>query len=181
MKVTVITGSAHKKGTSALLADEFIRGVQENGHEVFRFDAAFANVKGCLGCDYCRNTGEPCVLKDDMATLTPYLLEADAIAFASPVYYFGFSAQLKAVLDRFYAPENKLMGHKKSVLLVTAGSPEAAITKNVTSLYHDVIDWMKWENAGEVLAFGSYSRADIEQSRYPEQAHMLGRKLFTEN
>ena len=49
MKVTVITGSPHKKGTSALLADEFIRGAQEAGWDTFRFDAAFEKVSPCLG------------------------------------------------------------------------------------------------------------------------------------
>ena len=61
MKVTVITGSAHKKGTSALLADKFIEGAKEAGHEVFRFDAAFENVKPCLGCEYCSSHDSECV------------------------------------------------------------------------------------------------------------------------
>lgn len=53
MKIVVITGSPHKKGTSALLADEFIRGAKEAGHEVSRFDAAFENVHPCIGCNKC--------------------------------------------------------------------------------------------------------------------------------
>ena len=66
MKVTVITGSPHKKGTSALLADEFIRGAQEAGWETFRFDAAFEQVAPCLGCDRCGIGAAPCVQKDGM-------------------------------------------------------------------------------------------------------------------
>ena len=53
MKITVITGSPHKNGTSALLADRFIKGAKEAGHNVFRFDSAFEQVKPCLGCDHC--------------------------------------------------------------------------------------------------------------------------------
>ena len=57
MKITVITGSPHRKGTSALLADEFIRGAKESGHKVFRFDAAFETLHPCLGCGRCGSTG----------------------------------------------------------------------------------------------------------------------------
>ncbi len=178
MKAVIITGSPHKRGTSALLADEFIRGLQEAGHETFRFDAAFSNVKGCLGCDHCRKTGKPCVHHDDMEKLVPVLLEADAVAFVTPVYYFGMASQLKTVLDRFYAPEEALKGGKKAVLLASAASPAEAVAKNLTGLYHDVTGWMQWENAGEVLALGCSSRKDIEETDYPNQAYALGKSLF---
>lgn len=178
MKAVIITGSPHKRGTSALLADEFIRGLQEAEHETFRFDAAFSNVKGCLGCDHCRKAGEPCVHHDDMEKLVSYLLEADAVAFVTPIYYFGMSSQLKTVIDRFYAPEKSLMGNKKAVLMASAGSPEAVIAKNLTGLYQDVVGWMRWENAGEILALGCYNREDIEKSEYPGQAYEFGKSLF---
>ena len=103
MKVTVITGSPHKKGTSALLADEFIRGAQEAGWEAFRFDAAFEQVAPCLGCDRCGIGTAPCVQKDAMQKLMPELLTSQAVALVTPLYYFGFSAQINRVIDRFYA------------------------------------------------------------------------------
>ena len=61
MNITVITGSAHRNGTSALLADKFIEGAKEAGHDVFRFDAAFKNIHGCIGCDTCNKKGNGCV------------------------------------------------------------------------------------------------------------------------
>ena len=87
MKVTVITGSPHKKGTSALLADEFIRGAQEAGWDTFRFDAAFEKVSPCLGCDRCGIGAAPCVQKDAMQRLTPELLASQAVALVTPLYY----------------------------------------------------------------------------------------------
>ena len=56
MRIVVITGSPHRHGTSALLADRFIQGAQEAGHEVFRFDAAFETVHPCLACEKCHTT-----------------------------------------------------------------------------------------------------------------------------
>ena len=61
IEILVITGSPHKKGTSALLTDEFIRGAKEAGHEVNRFDAAFEDVHPCIGCGKCIYGKNPCV------------------------------------------------------------------------------------------------------------------------
>lgn len=61
MKMVVITGSAHKNGTSACLTDNFIKGAEEAGYEVSRFDAAFKKVHPCLGCDHCYKTGGMCL------------------------------------------------------------------------------------------------------------------------
>lgn len=102
MKITVITGSPHKDGTSALLADKFIQGAKKSGHDVFRFNAAFEDVHSCNGCDHCGMNG-PCVFKDSMSKLLPELLVSDLIAFVTPLYYWGMSVQLKKVIDRFYS------------------------------------------------------------------------------
>ena len=57
----MITGSPHKNGTSALLVEKFIEGAKEAGHNVFRFDAVFEEVKPCLGCDHCKTNSSVCV------------------------------------------------------------------------------------------------------------------------
>src|SRR5512142_1472337 len=85
MNITVITSSHHKHGTSALLADAFIRGAGEAGHSVFRFDAGFEKVSPCLGCDRCRRDNSTCAQKDAMEKLNPHLLEADMIVFVTPL------------------------------------------------------------------------------------------------
>jgi len=102
MKIVVITGSPHRHGTSALLADEFIRGAEEAGHSVTSFDAAFMKIGACLGCDKCMMSG-PCCQKDDMEQIINAILQTDMIVFATPLYYYGMSTQLKAVIDRFYS------------------------------------------------------------------------------
>ena len=61
MKVTVITGSAHKNGTTAYLTEQFIKGAEEAGHEVFRFDAAYKNVHPCIACEKCHGDSPSCV------------------------------------------------------------------------------------------------------------------------
>lgn len=102
MKILVLTGSPRKGGNSNTLADNFIRGAEEAGHQVFRFDAAFKEVHPCIGCNKCGMNG-PCIFKDDFEFVRQHIVDADMVVFATPMYYFGISAQLKAVIDRFYA------------------------------------------------------------------------------
>ena len=85
MKVTILTGSAHKNGTTAALAAKFQQGALDAGHEVFRFDAAFHDVHPCIGCDVCRRTGTCAFNADDMKALNPHLLDADAVGVVSPI------------------------------------------------------------------------------------------------
>ena len=101
--IVVITGSPHRNGTSALLADKFIEGAQSKGHNVYRFNSAFEEINPCRGCNACHRNG-PCVHKDDIEReLISQLVDADLVALISPVYYSHVSAQLKTLIDRFYS------------------------------------------------------------------------------
>ncbi len=177
MKITVITGSAHRHGTSALLADKFIEGAKEAGHEVARFDAAFKNIHGCLGCDTCNKKPNGCVFKDDMEEINPYLLQADAIVFASPVYYYNISAQLKSVIDRFYANNSALRGNKKAALLLSMADEPIETAEGPEYFFKHFTDYMGWENLGVISATGCETRADIEKTDFPQKAYELGRSL----
>ena len=173
MKITVITGSPHKEGTSALLAERFIDGAKAVGHEVFRFNAAFEDVSPCNGCDRCGMNG-PCIYKDSMNKLNPELLASDLVAFVTPLYYYDMSAQIKTVIDRFYANNSKLMGNKKAVLMVTAYANKDWTMNSITEHYKTLVRYLRWEDRGMVLAVGCGARSDIERSDFPNQAYKLG-------
>jgi len=139
MKLTVITGSPHKKGTTALLADKFIEGAKEAGHEVIRFDAAFENVKPCLACEYCASHDGECVHKDTMNDLSKQLVETELIVFVTPLYYFGMSAQIKAVIDRFHASNTKIVGNKKAMLLAAAYGADDWTMEGLEKMYESML------------------------------------------
>ena len=119
MNILVITGSPHKKGTSSLLADQFIAGASEAGHYISRYDTIFHVTQPCLACNYCRKNAHKCIQDDDMEIIWDKIIAADLIVFVTPLYYFGMSAQLKKVIDRFYAIndllKNKLKKKEKIV------------------------------------------------------------------
>ena len=90
------------------MADEFIKGAKEKGHEIYRFDSTRADIKHCLGCNACAMGEKPCIHKDDFVELKEHLLNSDVIVFVTPIYYFGMTSTIKKVIDRFYSIDSKL-------------------------------------------------------------------------
>ena len=102
-KILVLTGSPRNGGNSDLMADAFIKGARAAGHEVVKVKTDEKNVRGCKACCACYSKGAACVIDDDFNEIAPHLENADVIAMVTPVYWYTFSAQLKAVIDRMYA------------------------------------------------------------------------------
>lgn len=161
-----------------MLVDEFIRGASEAGHNVFRFDAAFKDVSPCLACDACGIGSAPCIQNDAMEELNPHLLEADAVVLVTPLYYFGMSAQLKTVIDRFYATNNQLMGSgKKAFLMATSYDADDWTMKALVTHYQTIVKYLKWSDEGALLATGCGSRSDIERTKFPAMAYQMGKEI----
>lgn len=180
MQIVVLTGSPHKNGTTNLLAEQFISGAEAAGHDVYRFDSAFKKVHPCIGCEYCECGKKPCVFKDDAAALYPKIIDADLVAFVTPLYYHGYSAQLKAVIDRFHGIDDILHepGREKQAVLLAAGAnPKKWIMDGLVSTYHTELRYLGWEDAGRVLAYHTYDKKDMEQTVYSREAYRLGRHL----
>lgn len=176
MKIVLLTGSPHRDGTTSVLAEQFAAGAQAKGHDVFRFDAAFKNTHPCLGCDVCGMNG-PCVHKDDIENeLIMRLVDADLIALVSPVYYFHITAQLKTVVDRFYARTGRI-SDKQAVLLAAAGSDNDLTMRSLRVFYATLCRYMRWQSRGIVLAPGCATKEQITRTAFPKQAYDLGFNL----
>ena len=176
MKILVLTGSPRKGGNSATLADNFIKGAEEAGHNVVRFDAAFKDVHPCIGCNKCGMDG-PCIFKDDFEFVREHIVDADAVVFATPMYYFGISAQLKTVIDRFYAINGQIHKPKKAVLLMTYADTNAKEAMPITSHYETLINYLGWQDAGRVIASGVWPVGAVNHTEYPKQAYELGKNI----
>ena len=176
MKILVITGSPRKNGNSNTLAEHFIKGAREAGHEVVRFDAAFKKVHPCIGCNRCGMNG-PCVFRDDFEFIREHLVNADLVVFATPMYYFGISAQLKAVIDRFYALNGKIHVPKKAVLLMTYANTAAAEAKPIVSHYGTLLNYLGWSDAGQIIVPGVWPVGAINHTKFPDEAYRLGRNV----
>ena len=176
MKILVITGSPRRKGNSAILADNFIKGAEEAGHTVFRFDAAFKKVHPCTGCNHCGMDG-PCVFNDDFNEVRSNIIDADAVVFASPMYYFGLSAQIKTVIDRFYAINGKIHASKKAALIMTYADTAASEAQPIISHYKTLLNYLGWQDCGQIIAGGLWPAGAANGTKYPKQAYMLGKNF----
>ena len=182
MKILVIESSPRKKGNSNILAESFIKGAREAGHEVNEFDCGRSNIKGCLACNGCIRTGK-CVQKDGYEELVPLFIEADVVVFVTPIYYFSCSAQLKAVIDRFFCiyfgenKDNPKLFNKRSVLITTQGQPSLNYASPTIEMYKDIVNFHKWQDAGQVHALGIIEPGAVSETRYPQEAYELGKNL----
>jgi len=178
MNIVVLTGSAHKKGTSAMLADKFIEGATEVGHTVSRFDTAHLKIHPCIGCDHCGNGTNECVFKDDMLEIYEALKKADLVAFVTPLYYHTMSATLKAAIDRFYGINNDLCGaKKKSVLMVSAADSADWNFEGIKAWYKADMHYLEWEDVGQICAGDSGTLEEMLKTDYPQRAYELDKSI----
>ena len=179
MKILILCGSPHKHGTTNALAEALISGIDQSRHEVEKIQLTEKKIAPCLGCEYCKRNDGACVQKDDMAALLPSVLAADVIVFVSPIYYFGFNAQLKAVIDRFYAVNArlKLQTQKKAILLTAGGGKEEWIPDGIFANYHTMLRYLNWTSLGQICALSCHVKDQLAQTTCLEQAKELGRSL----
>lgn len=177
MKILVLEGSPHKKGSSNLLADNFIKGAIEKGHEVKVFDTAHSKIGACQGCNACMSTGE-CIQKDDMTEIKNLILNTDMIVFVSPIYYFGISAQLKTVIDRFYSFNSSIMNKGyKSALIVAAWDNSEQVTSFARDHYLGICSYLGFENKGMIIGGGCGTPQMTQNTKYPQAAYELSKSL----
>lgn len=177
MKIVVLTGNPRRNGNSAYLAEQFIKGAEEQGHEVFRFDCAMKDVESCRACNRCGMDG-PCIFNDDFQELRPRIVEADMVVFATPMYYFGMSAQMKRVIDRFYAINGQIKGSpKKAAFMMTYADTAEKEAEAMLVHYRTLMDYLGWTSVGEVVAPGVWTAGSVRNTDYPQQAYRLGKSL----
>jgi multimeric flavodoxin WrbA len=102
MNIIAFLGSPRKDGNTELLLKEVIRGIEESGSKVHVFNLNLMNISPCQNCGGCDDTGI-CVIEDDMVQIHDAIRTADRIILASPIFFFGLSAQVKTMIDRCQA------------------------------------------------------------------------------
>lgn len=179
MKILILHGSARKNGNTGTLADEFARGAKDGGHEVIKIELKEKTIKDCIGCGVCQTNNGKCVQKDDMAIIYKEMLDADVIAFASPVYFYTWTSLMKRVLDRTFALET-LLTHKKFYLISAGAAPEEKYMQTMFDSYHQYISCFRGEgnkDGGILMAYSMNSPMDVKNTNYMKMAYELGNKI----
>jgi len=161
MKILSLLGSPRKKGNTAYALNYLEEQLKQMNHEIKHIHVPSLSIEGCRECFWCKRAGSfLCSNKDDdgMSVLKD-MIKSDGIIFSAPVFWWGFPAQMKALIDRMYCllpPEEKeneytsLMGGKTTALIVTAGS---GIKNNADILglaYKNTVEFTGCKSAGIV-------------------------------
>ena len=177
MNILILQGSPNVKGSTAVLADEFTRGAREAGHTVTRVDVARLDIAPCTGCVACGYEG-PCVQHDDMDGLRKQILAADMLVLATPLYYYGMTAQLKTVIDRFCSANSSITGRRlRSALLTVAWNADDWTFDALEAHYDTLVRYLSLRDCGRVLGYGCGSVGMTRRSRFPQEAYELGRGI----
>ena len=174
-KIVVITGSPRKDGNSFAMTDAFIQAAEAKGHQVTRFDAAMRRVGGCRACETCFKTGKACSFDDDFNAVAPAILEADAVVFTMPVYWYSIPAQIKGVIDRLYSfcVAGKDVAGKECAMIVCCEEEDPSVMDGVRIPLERSAALLNWKMAGEVLVPGVLKPGDIAKTDGCRQASAL--------
>jgi len=177
--ILVLTGSPRKGGNTDKLADAFITGAQQAGHTTVKFTTADKNIKGCIDCQTCFSKGSACSIPDDFAKLAPLLEQADMIVFGTPLYWFTFSAQLKAAIDKIYSfiIGKRPLRIKECVLLVCGGGTDLHTYDGIVKSYQLIADFLKWKDSGVIIVPGLHDKDEILKTDGLQRAETLGKNI----
>ena len=106
MDVLVFLGSPRKKGNSEILTEKVLEGVMKAGGSPETIRLCDLKISPCISCGGCDKTGK-CVVEDDMTPLYDKIITIDKIIVASPIFFYGVTAQTKAFIDRTQALWNR--------------------------------------------------------------------------
>lgn len=174
MRILMLKGSPNIHGSSAVLAESFADGASEAGHDVRLVDVTHANIHPCLGCIRCGYEG-PCAQKDGMKKLKADILKSDMLVFVTPLYYYGFSSQLKIVIDRFCAFNSSLHAkHMRSALIAAAWNSADWTFDALKAHYLTLVRYLNFRDEGMILGAGCGTPSMTKASGYPEAARRFG-------
>ena len=200
MNILIISGSPRKGGNTELLAEAFAKGAAEH-HHVEIVSVRDYKVNPCLGCNACFKTngrsseshpnlfedgrvvtdeGEAngvCAQMDDMAIVYEKMNQAEVLVIASPVYFYGISAQLKALIDRFHNPIRDSFHIKKMALLLVGAASLPELFDAILTEYNLCLKFFDIKDAGKVLVRGVKEKADINNTDALNETYTLGLSL----
>ena len=177
-KVLVISTSLRAKSNSDILTGRLIDGAKEAGHEVEHISLKGKNLGFCIGCLACQKT-QQCVLKDDAVWIAEKVKNADTLVFATPVYYYEMSGQMKTLLDRLNPLYPSDYRFRRVYLLTTAAEEEDFVPEKAVSGLRGWVDcFEKAQLAGSLFCGGISGPGEASGKKEAQkEAYEFGRSL----
>lgn len=171
--ILIISSSPRKNGNSQMLCEQFKKGAEEKGHTATLVRLMEKKIGFCCACDGCMRNGGTCVLNDDMAEILKLFQEADVLVLATPVYFYGISAQMKTFIDRTY-PIWQHLGKKEVYYIISAGLGEDIIERSLGDLDGFVEHLEEYRIAGRIYATDVMEAGLVKNLDVFEKAYQMG-------
>jgi multimeric flavodoxin WrbA len=191
MNVLGIFGSPRRGGNTEILLEEALKGAEKEGGKIARLYLSDFTLTPCKECHGCDRTGN-CVILDDMQQVYPRLLESDVVMLASPIFFYGVTAWVKALIDRsqaFWARKYLLKdpslgkeGKKRKGFFISVGATKGPrVFDGAVLTVKYFFDVLNAEYVGELVFRGVEAKGDI--LNHPEalqQAFETGKRLVSD-
>lgn len=176
-KVLIISTSPRKKGNSQMLAKEFAKGAEDAGHSVEMVSLHDKKIGFCISCFVCQKT-QRCVIHDDADVIAQKMMTAEVIVFATPVYFYQMSGQMKTLLDRTNPLYESDYNFRDIYLLATAAeNEESAIDGTINGIQGWIDCFENSRLKGVVRGIGVFNIGDIDGNPAIQESYELGNAL----
>jgi multimeric flavodoxin WrbA len=175
LKTAILFGSPRKNGNTIQLAKAASDALRARGDNVRVLYLNDLNIRPCQGCYACLKSGV-CKINDDMKDIRKYILESELIIYATPIYWFGPSAQLKLAMDRSIAfmdeEYNSRVKGKKAITLITCADERQDTCEPCLGMFRKTFDLLGINWLGGVEALGCVDKSEVK-TEYVEKAVKL--------
>ncbi|MDR1651076.1 MAG: flavodoxin family protein [Synergistaceae bacterium] len=181
-KITILLGSPRRNGNSDTLAGAFASGAAEAGYRTHSIRITGLKVGGCIDCRRCWTNGTHCFINDDMKEVYAHLDKSSVIVYASPLYFFSWSSQIKPLWDRMLpyssvSTKVKMKG-RRAVLIATAGDKDESSFAGLRKSFELASEYIGWKIAGELLASGLHGPDEAKERKdLLDRAFEMGKNL----
>lgn len=141
MKIVVLNGSP-RKGNTVTAINAFVEGAKAN-NEIEIVDTYKQKISPCMGCGACE-CHKGCVAKDDSNKVVDKLVEADLIVFATPVYWWGITAQMKLVVDKCYCRGVQLKNKKVGMIVIGEAAVDNEQYQLIRGQFGCIAEYLEW-------------------------------------
>lgn len=175
--IVVISTSLRVSSNSDLLAEEFLKGAESAGHKVEKVELLGTQIAFCRGCFACSKLGQ-CVIDDDVNDIMKKVMHADVVVWATPIYYYEMSGQMKTLIDRMNAMYNLDYKFREVYLLTTAAENEEFVPRRAEAGLTGWIDcYPKARLAGTLFCGGVNKPNEIKGNAKLKEAFDLGKSV----
>lgn len=176
-RVVVISTSLRARSNSDNLANKFAEGAAGAGHDVEKISLIGKDIHFCRGCMACQKLGR-CTINDDVNGIMDKVLGADVVVWATPIYYYEMSGQMKTLIDRMNAMYALDYKFRDVYLLSTAAEDDDFVPDRAEAGLTGWIDcYPKSHLAGSLFCGGVNGPGEISGNAKLEEAYAMGKNI----